>query len=376
MTLPPLSVGGVAAKARILADELVRAGHDVTLAYYRLPAPRKAVRGVFGDLPQREIECRGTFFEQNYTAPSSAWQDIIDKHDRHIAVGGTVLIANPLTRAAIRHMVWCASDLEGDRSDRQSAMAWYRRLYDKLMVVPGLARQQSSVLHADNRIYGVSNDTVDRLTRRAPEHASKFGRLLIPVDTDFFQPATRPEGPFRMGFAGRLDDPRKNAPLLFQALAKVRGRGIDAKLSVTGNLTPTLKALIDQHGVSSSIEFCGFLDRSELRRFYQMLDVFVLTSHQEGFAIAGIEAMACGIPVVSTDCGGPADYVVTGRTGHLTGFSSDEIADAIAAIAADRDLSEKLRHNARHAAETEYSPREFARRLRQAWQETWDEDLA
>ena len=121
MTLPPFAVGGVGAKARILADELADAGHDVTIAYYRLPDGAKLSPQVFGEFPQIEIKCQRTLFEQNYTAASPQWRAVINGHDRHIAVGGTILIANPLADAKLRHLVWCASDLEGDRADRQSA---------------------------------------------------------------------------------------------------------------------------------------------------------------------------------------------------------------------------------------------------------------
>ncbi|MEK9753830.1 MAG: glycosyltransferase, partial [Rhodospirillaceae bacterium] len=240
---------------------------------------------------------------------------LIAEHARHVAVGGTVLIANPLAAAGRRQMIWCAADLAADRGHRWRAMPTWRQAVDALMVTPALARQQTRVLAADNLIYCVSADTVTRLQEIAPARAKTIRRLPIPVDTDFFTPAEPvPHGGCRIGFAGRLDDPRKNAGLLFAMLADLRSRGFDATLALTGTPSPALSDLAARHDVTAAVSFAGVLDAEALRRFYQSLDVFVIASLHEGLAIAGLEAMACGVPVVSTRCGGPADYVFDGKT--------------------------------------------------------------
>ena len=67
----------------------------------------------------------------------------------------------------------------------------------------------------------------------------------------------------------------------------------------------------------------------------------MFSSAQEGLGISGIQAMACGVPVVSTRCGGPEDYVIDGKTGKLAGNTPEELADAIAWIVADRTVAMK-----------------------------------
>jgi len=375
VTLPPMVAGGVSAKARILADALAAAGRDVTMAYYRLPGQGDRSAQVFDPHPQIAVECRWPILEQNYTDDSREWRRLIAAHDRHVAVGGTVLIAHPLAKARVRHMVWCAADLAGDRSYREDSMPWWRRHPDRWLVRPALARQQRAVLAADNRIFGVSGDTVSRLLKLAPGRAGEIARMTIPVDTDFFVPdAGRGRG-LVAGFAGRLDDPRKNASLLFAALAEVRNRGTDLRLLVTGNETPGLTAMIAHHGLAGHVAFSGILDREGLRDFYRSLDLFVLTSRQEGLAIAAIEAMACGVPVVATECGGPSDYVMSGENGFLTGFAVSEVADAMSRIATDSELRRRMSEAARRTAVDGYAMAGFDENIRRAWLDTWGEAL-
>lgn len=374
LTLPPMAVGGVTAKARLLVRCLVDAGHDVTVAYYpiRHAAPPKPE--VFGAARQCAVAARFPWFEQSYTADSDQWRRLIADHDRHVAVGGTILIANPLAAAGRRHMVWCAGDLASDRRHRQLAMPWWRRLGDAIMVAPALARQQTRVLAADNRIYGVSHDTARRLRALAPGRGNEIAGLPIPVDIDFFQPAPRSTGAYRMGFAGRLDDPRKNPGLLLGVLAELRRRGVDASLAVTGEPVAAVVALANRLGVRDSLTFSGVLSADGLRRFYQGLDVFVMASLHEGLAIAALEAMACGIPVVSTECGGPADYVVNGETGALCPFDERAIADAIVDVCREETWPAMSRA-ARHRVETDFNFASFERRLAEAWQAVWGEHL-
>jgi len=374
-TLPPMVAGGVSAKARILADALAAAGREVTVAYYRLPGNDDDGAKVIGPYPRVAVDCRLPVLEQNYTADSQAWRQLIAEHDRHVAVGGTVLIAYPLAKAKVRHLVWCAADLHGDRSYREAGMPWWRRGPDRWLVRPALERQQREVLEADNRIFAISGDTVSRLTRLAPGRTGEIARMTVPVDTNFFTPDGDGGSGLVAGFAGRLDDPRKNASLLFAALAEVRRRGTDLRLMVTGDETPRLAAMIARHGLGSHVAFTGTLDREGLRGFYRSLDLFVLTSRQEGLAIVAIEAMACGVPVVATDCGGPADYVVPGENGILTGFAVSEVADAISRIAGTPELRRKMSQTARKTAVSGYSMAGFDNDIRRAWHDTWGEDL-
>ncbi len=389
MTLPPFD-GGVPAKTRWLCEELRLRGHDVTVAYYAtfgvepdlnaplwtLAAkrhPRSRAGTCFGDFRSIAVGSWFPELEFTYYVPSERWSNLISAHDRHVAVGGQALISYPLAVAGIPHLVWCASSVDGDRADRVRDMPWPRRAFDRLFIAPRLRAMQRKILASSGRIFGVSRYTAMALGGRGER--GRIGYLPIPVDVAALMPPSTPPRPGLIGFAGRLNDPRKNISALFAAAARARRNGCEVRLIAVGAVpNEATLAAVRKHGLENHVDFPGEVDHSRLARFYREIDVFVIPSHQEGLCIAGIEAMACGVPVVSTRCGGPEDYVWPGRTGQLVG-SSDEMADAIVTLVNDRTLRAQLSQGARTVAETEYAPAVFREKLAAAWRATWNESL-
>jgi glycosyltransferase involved in cell wall biosynthesis len=84
-----------------------------------------------------------------------------------------------------------------------------------------------------------------------------------------------------------------------------------------GPLEPGLRALAAELGIAAQTSFLGILTRQEVREAMWRADAFVLPSHVETFGVVAIEAMAAGLPVVATACGGPQDTVAPGETGLL-----------------------------------------------------------
>ncbi len=82
---------------------------------------------------------------------------------------------------------------------------------------------------------------------------------------------------------------------------------------------------------ASRIRFFGH--REDVYMFYLIADFFVLTSTIEGFAIVGIEAMAFGLPVVSTKVAGPDEYIQEGKNGYLVAHTVSDVARAMTCIA-------------------------------------------
>ena len=119
----------------------------------------------------------------------------------------------------------------------------------------------------------------------------------------------------------------------------------------------------------------GTLDDDAMPAFFRGLDMLVIPSRVEGHAIIGIEAMACGVPVISTRCGGPEDYVVDGVNGYLTGHDAAEIADRIVELTRDRALRDRLAAGARRSAEEGFAPDVFDRALQRIWRTVWNETL-
>jgi len=389
VTLPPTK-GGVPTKTRILAEFLRRRGHAVSVAHYATmsefgaqSAPSwQMIRGksasvargtCFGDFPSYSVGCTFPELEFSYYRPTELWRSVISGFDRHIAVGGTVLVSNPLVEMNIPHMTWCASTMIDDRYDRRQAMPILRRLIDRAIVGPVQRKMERKILARSTRFMTVSNYARDTLIA-AGGTAGNFATVPVPVDCNFFSPRDQVPAA-KIGFAGRADDPRKNIGLLLQAFRIIAARDPEAELRLTGDATPKLQQMIATLGISDRVVWSGWLDRAGLAEFYRSLDVFVFPSAKEGLGIAGIEAMACGVPVVSTRAGGTEDFVLEGETGRLVDSDPTAMADAISAIYTRREARDRLGLNARQLIADRYSMERFEKNIADNWQKTWGDTL-
>ena len=386
ITIPPLT-GGVPDKARILVKHLRDLGHTVTVAHYAtlsdyadlvVPSwqsfsgkrPGLKEGTCFDDFPCITIGCRFPELEFTYYRPSPQWREVIGKFDRHIVITGTVLTAHTISKIGLPHLIWCASTMLEDRIDRRRTMKLPRRLFDRLFVSPILRRMEKKILNGAGRFMGVSNYTCRTLVA-AGGKTDRVSVTPIPIDLERFQPPATSATPGVIGFAGRPEDGRKNLPLLFEAVKLLRDQGKDISLKLTGNPSPQLQSEIERQGLTDHITWTGWLKQEDLPAFYQGLDVFVIPSFQEGLNIAGLQAMASGVPVVSTGCGGPEDYVIDNETGRLVGFDASEMATAVATLIDDRESRDRLGVNARRFVEDHFSHDRFAACLADAWEEVW-----
>ena len=390
ITGPPTVFGGIAVQARGLAEFLRAQGYYVTIAHYAtlrsevqltVPAHRilygKTARirryTVWGDFDCISIGCWLPELEATYYRDSLLWRSVVAEHDRHIAVGGNPLVAAPLAASGLAHLVWCASDVQGDRVDRQNAMSSLRRVYDRNVVSPLLRSLEARVLKGRGTFATISSASAKSLGQLGERAKKKFDVLPIPIDLVSFSPPDTPPKFGIVGIAGRHTDPRKNASLALQSVAAARRHGAKISLRIAGNVSNELRALAISLGLSDAVNFLGRISDEDLPEFYRGLDIFLIPSRQEGLNIAGLEAGACGVPVVTTCCGGPEDYVLDGETGFVTGFDPVEIASRITDISNARTLRERFSRNIRAIVKSKYSEAEFAYKLGHLWQSIWNE---
>ena len=136
-------------------------------------------------------------------------------------------------------------------------------------------------------------------------------------------------------FTGRLIR-EKNVDVLLRALVPVREEIPDLRALIVGDgpERPALEALARDLGLAGAVTFTGFLpDYDSVIAAMKASRVFVLPSTREGFGIAALEAMACGLPVVTADHPGNAarDLVVPGVNGYRSGLSAGELGEGILA---------------------------------------------
>ncbi len=93
----------------------------------------------------------------------------------------------------------------------------------------------------------------------------------------------------------------------------------DSKLCIVGDGKERehIRSLISDFHLEDSVRMTGKITRSEIAEIYSEMDCFVLPSESETFGVAYIEAMAAGLPVIATKCGGPEDFV-NSKVGCLT----------------------------------------------------------
>ncbi|MDZ8238328.1 MAG: glycosyltransferase family 4 protein [Nostoc sp. ChiQUE01a] len=112
--------------------------------------------------------------------------------------------------------------------------------------------------------------------------------------------------------------PEKGFDLLLQAFAKVKDNYPQWTLTILGDgkLRPELESLCKQLGLSDRVYFPGMVNNTYA--FLQQAELFIMSSRFEGFPNAICEAMACGLPIISTDCpSGPREIIRDGIDGLL-----------------------------------------------------------
>ena len=388
VTLPLEFFGGVQSQARFLINHLQRHRFEVGVATYAARGLRPDLnslwlRSLVGGRGRTEISvganggfdtkvgCRFPGLEFTYTEASEAWQRTMDSYQHIVAVGGTPVIANPVVKAGKSCIVWCADDLAGDRDDRIDSTSLPRRVLERYLVRPKLEAQQIAVLGAGNPVRGISGATVDRLHNYVPHSHADIERMHIPIDSSFYAPLSEKPRNKTMGFAGRIADPRKNPKLLFEVFRELRQRDVIRELHIAGPTDESTMAIAQSCGVADGVVFHGHMSREGLRTMYQSLDVFVLTSHREGLALVGLEAMACGIPVVATRCGGPEDYIEDGVTGYLSDPLPGSFADHISGMLRDQKTYTQMSAACRKLASEDFCESVFERRFDEAWKAAW-----
>lgn len=280
--------------------------------------------------------------EFTHYLPNRFWKELINNCDLHLVVSGNGLSALPYLMTHIPFLAWIATPWEADRKDRIREFILPRRCLDAVVNTPILRKLEQRVLDSPlGNILCLSKYTsrmLDRLSR-----GKNRSVLYMPINTRQFKPDYNQTIPWRIGFSGRYCDPRKNIQLLLSATRLLVEWGNNMQLILVGDRQgDQMIPLINEYGLESNVSFYKHVNPNELSHLLQTFDIFAIPSHQEGLCIAALEAMACGVPVVSTRCGGPEDYVLPGVTGELADSNANAFALMIKSLCLDRRKRQQL----------------------------------
>ena len=220
----------------------------------------------------------------------------------------------------------------------------------------------------------------DCVTQFLPEECRGKSQVVFDtfVDTDVYKPPTerRPtKSTVRVLFAGTLSA-SKGPMLLVEAVRLCRARGVqglDVVLFGDGPLRERLQRLVEESGLCDCVTLRGRVPTRELVEQYQKSDVFCLPTLREPGGGAILEAMACGLPVITSDYGGPR-YSVTDDCGIRIemvnpGQYARDLSSALELLVRREDLRRSMGHRARQRALENFSLQALDRRIQDIYRD-------
>lgn len=197
---------------------------------------------------------------------------------------------------------------------------------------------------------------------------------IIPgaTNTDQFLPAKEPgsiEQPARLLYHGRVDQ-RKGVFDFIKAGKILLDKGHNIRLLVSG-IGPDLDAsvvLANKLQMSSHVEFMGVASYDDAPQVYHQGDIFVSPTYAEGFSNTILEAMACGLPIVSTNTVGVVDCLRDRENASLVEAGDIEgQAKALEEILTDSDYRHCIARNAHEEVMNQYSWPVVAQQLEETY---------
>ena len=348
--------GGVPTIARWLRDGLGSLGgytvdvHDLATSSRdrfsrRLSAPRSWVRstlrGITDDDGVTHWGANAVEIETMRYRPRRELTRVLQSYDIIQVVSGGAALAAAVVRAGVPSVLEVATTVAWERQRQMVEQTGLIRLWRRGMTTLTIHTE----LHALRTV-----DVVLVMNSVMLEHVRSLGPKRVAkafpgVDTAAFHPPTagwRRDG--HLLSMCRLNDPRKGLERMMQAYAYM----VEADSSVPhlvlawrGKLPDALLGLIRDLGLSSRVTVCSDFGDRDLPELYRSASVFLQTSYEEGLGMSVLEAMASGLPVVSTETAGTKETVVDGVTGWLV---PQDASEDVARLVADRTL-DVLRHD-------------------------------
>jgi len=205
------------------------------------------------------------------------------------------------------------------------------------------------------------------IERGAPADHVHFIPNAVTPPRSHAAPFTHEEGQaIKIVAAGRLHT-KKGFDVLIRAVGKLRAWDYDVTCEIAGegDERGDLEALIQELDLDPCVKLVGWTD--DVAGFLATGDLFAFPSHQEGFPLTLLEAMAVGLPVVASEIDGPIEILKEGVTGRLVPDDDpDRLGEALGELISDRDTARRLGAAARDLVLAEYGPDELARRLEAA----------
>ncbi len=236
----------------------------------------------------------------------------------------------------------------------------------------------SRLIRAADGVRVVSQGLKRHVVARLGVAEEKVGVVPLGVNFTPVDPRT-PKEDFKKQIASQLSGRKtvlfvgrfcaaKNLELWVEVAQMVAQRqpGVAFLMAGHGSLLPQIQQLVEEKGLADRFHFLGSVGHEKLPEVYAAADVFLLTSHYEGYGRVIVEAYLAGVPVVSSRSGGPEDIVRTGVDGFLTA-QPHELADAVLGLLADPEKAARMGQAGQARMREEFSLEVLVPRLVGCW---------
>lgn len=162
------------------------------------------------------------------------------------------------------------------------------------------------------------------------------------IDVERFKPLAS-DKKYDILSLGRLSK-EKRLDILLHIISRLKENGHDLKVAIVGDgdERERLVSLSKELSLEKYVEFIGF--SKEVEKYYESSKIFLLTSEREGLPLTIVEAMSCGVPVVSSNVGDIEDIISDGKNSFLVeSFDDiDSYIEKISMLIKDRELYSKI----------------------------------
>jgi glycosyltransferase involved in cell wall biosynthesis len=376
-------VGGGENQARSLAESLADKGYSVVILTRRSDSSLKSIEG-FGFATVYRLPPVGDGQLRKWGLLLTSLPALVKLRRQYdlLFVSGfrRVGIAAVLISKMLKKGCVLKADSLGEFSGNYFAAGLEKiQLLPSSMIFQPFLWLQRNILKQANAFVAICSDIVSELMTYG---VSSRNIIPIPnsVDTNKFFPANQeekyllrqkleiPQNERVVIFTGRLVT-YKGLPLLLRVWKKIQQEHSNVRLMLLGsggsdihNCEEDLKIYVKVNGLEDSVQFMGSIDN--VCDYLRASDIFVFPSENEAFPLSLIEAMACGLPVISTSAGGIKDVLKNGTNGLVVGSGDyQQLHDAIANLLTDIPLSDDLGQAAwrsvRHRYSTEFVTNEY-----------------
>ncbi|MFX1602230.1 MAG: glycosyltransferase family 4 protein [Promethearchaeota archaeon] len=195
--------------------------------------------------------------------------------------------------------------------------------------------------------------------------ADRVTTLQNAVNLSVFSPRSDIHKQWDIAFLGRLET-MKAVDLFPEMLLQLRQHFPDLKMLMTGDgsYRDTLFEDFEEKGVLEMVDYLGVVETERVPDLINGSRVFLYPSRREPFGLSIIEAMACGVPVVTTNVYGPGEIVTHSHDG-LAVHPGDvgSLVEAVRNLLVDEELQSRLGNNARRTVENHYDLKEHTKKL-------------